>query len=206
MGSYHSDHRLHLGLDHTALGWRQMGSCPVSDRNMFNTETFQAHQCRQCNVKDMYQSNHLKMCGSSPPSTWTLRHCLELYTTDCFIQNLSMLVFKIFLKEICYLFVQSRLPLNRTLNHTYKTKGALSTDIIPIIVTAGRPVHASTLPTVLCINKHCIGVEKVFLTHPIIRDPIIVIIIITSIPNSIFVIVLLPRVGKARAVVLKDWI
>lgn len=115
-----------------------------------------------------------------------------------------MLVFKIFLEEICYLFVQSRLPLNRTLNHTYKTKGALSTDIIPIIVTAGRPVHASTLPTVLCINKHCIGVEKVFLTHPIIRDPIIVIIIITSIPNSIFVIVLLPRVGKARAVVLKD--
>lgn len=54
MGSYHSGRRLHLGLDHIALGWRQMGSCPVSDRNMFKSETFWARQCRQCNGKEMY--------------------------------------------------------------------------------------------------------------------------------------------------------
>lgn len=58
--------------------------------------------------------------------------------------------------------------------------------------------------TKLTISVQLIWVENQSTVIFIIRDAIIVIIIITSIPNSIFVIVLLPRVGKARAVVLKD--
>lgn len=39
--------------------------------------------------------------------------------------------------------------------------------------------------------------------YPVIRNAIVVIIIITSIADSVLVIVLLPRVGKIGAVVLK---
>ena len=42
------------------------------------------------------------------------------------------------------------------------------------------------------------------MSHPVIRDPIVVIIIITSVSGSVFVVVLLARVGKLRAVVLKE--
>lgn len=45
--------------------------------------------------------------------------------------------------------------------------------------------------------------KNVFTTYPVIRDPIIVIITVTSISSSIFVIVFLPRVGKVWTVVLK---
>lgn len=41
------------------------------------------------------------------------------------------------------------------------------------------------------------------MSHPIIRDPIIVIIVIASVTKPIFVMVLLPRVGKVWTVVLK---
>lgn len=46
--------------------------------------------------------------------------------------------------------------------------------------------------------------KYVFMSYPIIRDPIIVIIIITSIANPVFVVVFLARVGKVGTVVLKN--
>lgn len=42
------------------------------------------------------------------------------------------------------------------------------------------------------------------MSHPIIRDPIIVIIVIASVTKPIFVMVLLPRVGKVWTVVLQN--
>lgn len=49
---------------------------------------------------------------------------------------------------------------------------------------------------------YCIEINLTIF-YPVIRNAIVVIIIITSITNSILVIVLLPRVGKIGAVVLK---
>lgn len=42
-----------------------------------------------------------------------------------------------------------------------------------------------------------------YIFYPVIRNAIVVIIIITSITNSILVVVLLPRVGKIGAIVLQ---
>ena len=51
---------------------------------------------------------------------------------------------------------------------------------------------------------HCWGHIWRGFTHPIVRNAIIVIIIVTSISNAVLIVILLPRVGEVGAVVLKN--
>lgn len=52
-------------------------------------------------------------------------------------------------------------------------------------------------------GKHILGLkETAAMTHPIIGDSIIVIIMVTFITQAIFVMIFLARVGKAGAVIL----
>lgn len=44
--------------------------------------------------------------------------------------------------------------------------------------------------------------KAVVVTHPIIGDPIIVIIVVTFITQAIFVVILLARVGEVGAIIL----
>lgn len=44
--------------------------------------------------------------------------------------------------------------------------------------------------------------ETAVITHPIIGDPIIVIIMVTFITQAVFVVIFLARVGEAGAVIL----
>lgn len=53
------------------------------------------------------------------------------------------------------------------------------------------------------LRKAWFGAKKTFkITHPIIGDTIIVIILVTFITKAIFVMIFLPRVWKIRTVIL----
>lgn len=117
--SYHSGHQHHLGLGHIALGWRQMGSCPVLDRKMVNIETFCMCQCRHCNVRDVLKQLFKQLGPIFPISMNTTPMPTAVHRRLPGSKYISAGIWVWGMWSLCAQFIFS---LNRTLNHTCKTK------------------------------------------------------------------------------------